>query len=282
MRTLALCLLAVGLVATPFSARAQLLELPKPSPNAKLTQTVGLTDITVEYSSPAVKGRTIWGGLLPWGDLWRAGANMATKVTFSKDVTFGTTPLPAGSYAFFLIPAQTGNWTVILNKDFNQPGAMNYKKELDVLRMEVTPAAIPLRERLAYEVLDFDNAQATLAMEWEKVRIAIPIKLATDAQVDANLKTYDDSSFGPYNQAARYQLEQKKDFDAGLNLVEKSLRVKEDWTNTWTKAQLLAAKGKYKDALPLAQKAQQLGEKAPRFYAAEEIKKAIAEWKTKK
>ena len=279
MKTLALSLLVLGLAAP---ALAQPLELPRLSPNAKLTQTVGLTDISVEYSSPAVRGRAVWGPVVAYGEVWRAGANAATKLTFSKDVTFGATPLPAGSYAFFVIPAQSGNWTVILNKDFAQSGAFNYKKELDVLRLEVKPEAIPLRERLAYLVTDFDNQQATLALEWEKVRIAVPIKLGTDAQVDANVKGYDDASWMPYNQAARYQLEQKKDFDAGLALVEKSLRAKEDWFNLWTKAQLLAAKGKLKEALPLAQKALQMGEKAPRFFAAEEMKKAIAEWKARK
>src|SRR4051794_332523 len=107
------------LLAAPASAQ---LELPRPSPNARLTQTVGLTDITVEYSSPGVKGRTIWGGLQPWGEVWRAGANATTKVTFSKDVTVGTTAVPAGSYAFFVIPNKEGAWQVILNKDFNQGG----------------------------------------------------------------------------------------------------------------------------------------------------------------
>jgi len=279
MKTLVLTLVALGFAAPVF---AQPLELPRLSPNAKITQTVGLTDITVEYSSPGVKGRAVWGAVVPYGEVWRAGANSATKLTFSKDVTFGGTPLPAGSYAFFVIPAQTGNWTVVLNKDFNQPGAMNYKKELDVLRVEVKPEAIPLRERLAYLVTDFDNQQATLVLEWEKVRIAVPVVLGTEAQVAASLKAYEDGAWMPYNQAARFQLEQKKDFDAGLALIEKSLRIKEDWSNDWTKAQLLAAKGKFKDALPLAQKAQQLGEKAPRFFAAEEVKKALAEWKTKK
>jgi uncharacterized protein YjlB len=279
MKTLVLTVVALAFAAP---ALAQPLEVPRLSPNAKITQTVGLTDITVEYSSPGVKGRSVWGAVVPYGEVWRAGANAATKLTFSKDVTFGGTALPAGSYAFFVIPAQTGNWTVIVNKDFAQSGAFSYKKELDVLRLDVTPEAIPLRERLAYLVTDFDNQQATLALEWEKVRIAVPIKLGTDAQVAASLKGYEDGAWMPYNQAARYQFEQKKDFDAGLALVEKSLRIKEDWFNLWTKAQLLAAKGKFKDALPLAQKAQQLGEKAPRFFAADEVKKALAEWKTKK
>src|SRR5262249_62129157 len=90
---------------SPCPALGQL-QLPRPSPQAKLSQTVGLTEISIEYSSPGVKGRKIWGALVPFGQLWRAGANQATKVTFSKDGTVGDTPVPAGSYAFFAIPTQ--------------------------------------------------------------------------------------------------------------------------------------------------------------------------------
>ena len=198
------------------SAFAQL-ELPRPSPFAKVVQTVGLTDITVDYSSPAVRGRQgkIWGTLVPYGQIWRAGANSATKITFSKDVTVGTTPVPAGSYALFLIPAATGNWTVVVSKEANQPGSAAYKKEQDLFRMEVKPEAAPMRERLAFLFADFTNDSAKLQLEWEKVRISIPIKLNTEAQVAANLTAYSDSAQGPYTNAARYELEQKKDYDAG-------------------------------------------------------------------
>lgn len=278
MKTLASIALTLALSTTAF---AQQLDLPRLSPNAKLTQTAGLTDITVEYSSPGVRGRAVWGTVVPYGELWRAGANAATKVTFSKDVTFAGTAVPAGSYSFFVIPVLDGNWTVILNKDVVATNA-SYKKELDLLRAELKPEGIPLRERLAYLVTDFTNETATLALEWEKVRVSIPLKLNTAAQVEANLKALEEGAFGPYNQAARFELEQKKDYDAGLAYAEKSLKIKEDWVNLWTKAQLLAAKGKYKEALPIAQKVQQLGEKAPRFFYADDVKKALVEWKTKK
>lgn len=100
----AISMLAVLLAAIP--AFAQQLELPRPSPSAKITQTVGLTDVTVEYSSPGVKGRTIWGQLVPYDQVWRAGANATTKITFSKDVIVGSTPVKAGSYALFFIPGK--------------------------------------------------------------------------------------------------------------------------------------------------------------------------------
>lgn len=274
------CLLSFALALVAAPAIAQQFEVPRPSPNAKVSQTVGLTEITVEYSSPGVHQRQVWGGLLPWGELWRAGANTATKVTFGKDVSVGTTPVPAGTYSLFVIPQQQGPWTVILNKDFNQAGTASYKKELDLLRLDVKPVEIPLRERLAYEIIDFSADNATLAMEWEKVRLPIPVKLDTDGQIAASLKNFEENTWGPYNQMAGYQLNVKKDYDAGLTYADKSLKIRETWQNVWTKSQLLAAKGKYKDAVALIQKAQKLGDKAPPFFA-QETGKQLAEWKKK-
>lgn len=279
MKNLLSWVLATSLTMAPMVAGAQALDLPRPSPNAKVVQVVGLTEISVDYSSPAVKGRTIWGGLVPWGEVWRAGANAATKITFDKDVTIGTTTVPAGSYALFVIPNKQGPWTVIINKEWKQAGAFAYKKEQDVVRLDVKPQAMPMREHLQYSFADFSNAGGTLALDWEKVRLAIPFKVATDAQAAANIAQYGDSMWMPYNQAARYMLEQKKDLDAGLQLVDKSIALKETWFNTWTKAQLLAEKGNKKDALALAQKAQEMGSKNPQgFFFAAEVKKALTDW----
>src|ERR1700736_3049267 len=133
-------LACLSLLALPASAQ---LQLPRPSPSAKISQPVGLTAISVDYSSPAVRGRKIWAPVVPYGEVWRTGANQATKVTFSKDVTVGGTAIPAGSYAFFAIPGPA-DWTLILNKDFNQGGAESYKKELDLVRVQVRPKEIPL------------------------------------------------------------------------------------------------------------------------------------------
>src|SRR5437763_17077101 len=114
-KTFALCCAAAAALCLSGGVARADLDLPRPSPFAKVTQTVGYTDITVDYSSPGVKGRKIWGNVVPYDKLWRAGANLATKVTFSRDVTFAGKPVAAGTYAFFLIPTK-GAWTVILNK----------------------------------------------------------------------------------------------------------------------------------------------------------------------
>jgi hypothetical protein len=209
---------------------------------------------------------------------------LATKLSVSKDVTIGTTKVPAGNYALFVIPQAKGNWTFIVNKEWPQPGAFAYKADSDLVRVDVKAQPIAHRERLAYSFDDFANQNGvSLVLEWEKVRLALPIKLGTDAQVAAGLKTAEDTAWAPFNQAARYMLEQKKDYDAGLALVDRSLAIGEVWNNDWTKAQLLAAKGNYKQALPLAQKADQLGSALPadRYGGKDDVKKALSDWKSK-
>lgn len=277
MKSTILGLGAALLVAA--TAHAQQLELPRPSPNAHVTQTVGVTDITVDYSSPAVRGRKIWGGLVPYNEVWRAGANAATKITFSKDVVVGDKAVPAGSYAFFVIPTPT-KWTLILNKDANQFGAFTYKKEADFLRVEVKPQPSPMRERLAYGFSNFTDTTAQLDLEWEKVRVSLPIKLHTDEQVAESIKRFENSGWSPWVQAARYELD-KKHYPEAMSLVDTSLKLKETWLNTFVKAQLFAAKGDYKAAYPLAEKAKQMGANDPDFFMKDQVDAALKQWKTK-
>lgn len=258
------------------------LKLPALSPSAKVVQTVGLTDITIDYSSPAVKGRKIWGGLVPYDAVWRAGANHATNITFSAPVVVDGKDLAAGTYSFFVIPTAK-TWTLILNKSADQWGSGEYSKDNDVVRVTVTPAAIPNRERLAYGITNFTNDAANIDLEWEKVRVTLPIKLKTSEQAEKNIKQADEGAWQPMNQAARYYLEAKA-WAPGLAAVDKSIAIKETWFNTWVKAQLLAGSGKYKDAYPLAEKAQKLGAQVvppTDFFYAEDIKKALTEWKGK-
>lgn len=270
--------LAVSLSLFSASAPAQQLELPRPSPLAKVSQTVGLTEVSIEYSSPAAKGRKIWGGLVPFGELWRTGANSATKLTVSKDVTIADKPVPAGTYAVFTIPGKD-SFTVILNKNPNQGGTQQYKQELDLLRFTARPRTIPPRERLTFLFTNTTDNSTSLDLEWEKLGISIPVKTNTDAQVQAGIKALEENAWRPYNSAARYLLENKKDLDEAMRLVERSLSLKEDWFNLWTKAQLLAARGKTAEACPLLQKAKTMGEKAEFFFIADDVKKALGEWK---
>lgn len=277
-----LALVGLGEAAAPRAAHAEV-ELPRPSPYAKVSQDVGLTTITVDYSSPGVKGRKIWGALVPFDKMWRTGANRATKITFSKDVTFADQAVPAGTYALFTIPAKSGEWTVILNKNPEQPGtASDYKQELDLVRVKVHAKPAPQRERLAFIFSDFTDDKTSLDLEWEKLRVSVPIKVHTAEQALANINKETDNAWQIYSSGARYMLETKKDYDAGLKLIDQSLALKEGWFNIWIKAQLLAAKGDIKAAYPLAQRAYELGQKAgPGFFQEAEVKKALADWQKK-
>jgi hypothetical protein len=272
---------AATLVLAASNASAQP-ELPRPSPSAKVMQVIGLTEITVDYSCPAVKGRPIWGALVPYDQMWRTGANQATKITFSRDVTFGDKPVPAGTYALFTIPAK-GAWTVILNKKAEQPGtARDYKADLDLVRFQVHAKPAPHRERMTFLFSDFTDDKGSLDLEWDKLRVSIPIKVSTEEQALANIAKSIDGTWRTYANAARYLAETKKDYDTGLKYIDQSLSLKEDWFNVWIKATLLAGKGKTKDAIALGEKAYGLGQKAEFFFLEPEIKKTLAEWKKKK
>lgn len=270
---------ALALVAMPSFAQ---LQLPAPSPLAKLTQRVGLTDITIEYSAPGAKGRAIYGGLVPFDQLWRTGANAPTRLTFSEPVKIGGKDVPAGSYSVLSIPGKD-SWTLIVNKNLQLQATNGYKEADDVARVTVKPTAIPHRERLTFLFADYDDNKANLDLEWEKTKVSLPIELNTPAQVKRNLDQSLGGAWVPFNSAARYTLENKGDLAQALGWVDKSLSLNDHWFNNWTKAELLAAQGKTKDALTHAKKAQELGQKNPQgFFFSENVKKAIDEWSKKK
>jgi hypothetical protein len=163
--------LATVLTAGAAHAQTEAPNEAKPSPAATATGKIGAADVTVAYSSPAVKGRTVWGSLVPYGQVWRAGANEATTVEFSKSVTVEGKALPAGKYGFFVIPTEK-QWTVIFNKVPNQWGAYKYDEKQDALRVTVTPRkAASMAERLAYEV-----TPKGLVLRWENLEAPVAVK----------------------------------------------------------------------------------------------------------
>ena len=170
--TLALAGATAHAQTMPANMPAPAKDAAKPSPAATATGKIGATDVTVKYSSPGVKGRKIFGGLEAYGKVWRAGANEATTVEFSKAVTVEGKALPAGKYGFFVIPAESGQWTAIFNKVPNQWGAFKYDEKQDALRVMVTPRKTAAStERLAYEV-----TPKGLMMRWENVELPVAIE----------------------------------------------------------------------------------------------------------
>ena len=275
--------LALGaLLAVPLSARtaaAQAIEIPQASPHARVEQRVGLTDFVVDYSSPGVKGRKIWGDVVPYDKVWRAGANAATKLTASRDFTIGGTLLKAGTYSLFITPTKA-KWTVLVNSDPNV-GAPDHDDKKDVARVAVTPAALPApRERLAYQFSDTQDDRTTLDLEWERVRIRVPITVDTKAQVTAAIDKATGEAYRPHSSAASYYLA-AGELDRALAFADKSIAIQSTWRNEWLRAQILGKKGKKADATAAANRALTLGKTDPVFEdnVKADVNKAIAGWK---
>jgi DUF2911 family protein len=274
-------LAAVAAAALPAARARADFELPRESPPAKLSQQIGLTEIAIEYSSPAVKGRKIWGGLVPYGKPWGIGGYQAPRIRFSRDVSVGGKPVPAGTYSLFAIP-EKGDWTVVVNRNADQLGSgRDYRAELDVARVRLRPKTVLPRERLTFVFSDFTDDDAALQIEWDKLALTIPIAINTTQQVMASLVGLD-STWRSYANAARYMLETKKDYEAGLKYIDQSLALKEDWYNVWIKALLCAARADYKGAEKEAERAYDLGLKSgDAFFPEAELRKARSDWSLK-
>lgn len=151
---------------------------PRPSPMAKVEQAVGVAKVTVQYSRPGVKGRQIFGGLVPWGEVWRTGANEATTLELSEAATVAGKPVPAGRYGLFTIP-KADSWTVILSRKADQWGSGTYTEGDDALRADVKPYAVPATERFEIRFTEVDDNQATVELRWAEVGVSFPIVFAT-------------------------------------------------------------------------------------------------------
>jgi len=274
--------LTAALTLTRSSALAQSApDLPQPSPKARVEQRVGVTDFTVDYSSPGVKSRVIWGGLVPYDHLWRSGANAATKLTASRDFHFAGAAVPAGAYSLFTIPGKS-SWTVILNKNATATTA-EYNQQNDIARVTVTPTAIAERERLAFLFSNTTDDSTRLDLEWAKLRVSIPIQVDTHTYALGNIQKAVDDAWRPHFASARWLLENGGDLQVALGYIDTSIGIKPTWWNNWVKAQILAKQGHTADAVAAAEQAQTLGKGDPVFEAVfkEDVAKAIANWKKK-
>lgn len=162
------------LFALPATAQQRGNDEPRQSPNAVVGQTIGTTEVTVTYGRPSVRDRDIFGALVPYGELWRTGANEPTVITFSGDVTVEGTAVPAGTYAFFTIPGEDA-WTVILSTDTAQWGAMAYDQSKDVARFTVTPVEGDDMEMMTITFEDVTPTEGTLVLHWDETRVPVTI-----------------------------------------------------------------------------------------------------------
>lgn len=246
--------------ALDLRAQTPKVDFPAPSPGCTLKQRVGLTDVEIVYSRPGVKERAIFGGLVPYGEVWRTGANSATKVTFSTPVKLNGTEIPAGTYGLFTIPGEK-EWTIIINKGADQWGAYKYDEKADLARFKVTP------HQLSYPIetftIEFNNIRddsAMLNIVWDKT--LVPIKLEVDlvsklvAQIEAAMSASGDKK--PYYQAALFYYDHKQDLQKALKWVNAALAEHEVHYQVYLKARILAEVGQKDEAIAAAKHSKEL------------------------
>ena len=276
------CAAALALAATAATAQSG---PPRPSPKASVSQTVGVTEIDISYSSPGVKGRQIWGGLVPHGQIWRTGANEATTIAFSTDVQVEGKPLPAGKYALFTIPAAE-KWTVVFNRQGDQWGAFDHKPEEDALRVEIAPREAPMLERMAFAVKDVTDTSAVVELRWEK--LAVPFTVTVDTPRLAAARAAQETGAadvrgGTLSAWARWALENDTAIDQAVGWAARSVQgegAKSYWAGS-VHARLLAKAGKAAEARAEAQRVLALvaDDSIPEMKAdAERLRGELAQW----
>lgn len=255
MNKLKIALIAIALVAT--SAVTAQLKTPQPSPNCTVSQVVGLTDIEVNYSRPGMKGRTIFGNLVPYGEMWRLGANASTKLKTSDDITLGGLDLPAGEYALYAVPSEKA-WSIIVHKDLTLWGTGGYDEANDLgqIKVEVTTTESSY-ETMTIDFSSFTTNSADLCIRWENTLVRIPVKTNAIEVVEAQIQKQivDGPSAGEYASAARFYLAQEKNYEQALTWVEKAIKERPDaFWYVHNKAQILGKLGRTKDAISVAEK----------------------------
>ena len=215
---------AVALSLSTLVVQAQTLKTPAPSSSQTIKQAFGLGDITVDYSRPSVKGRTVFGDLVPFGKVWRTGANASTKITFSEDVKVEGKDVKAGTYAVYTIPNKD-SWDFTLYSDLTLNGNTSvYKPENEVLHITVKPTALTAKvETFTINLADVTATSATLEILWDKTRVPVSITTEIDAKIMKNIESSLAADSRPYFQAASYYYENNKDLNQALVWVNKAI-----------------------------------------------------------
>jgi Protein of unknown function (DUF2911) len=238
------------------SAQSLVLELPLQSQRAEITQRIGITDITIDYHRPLINDRKVWGGLVPYGQVWRAGANINTTITFSDPVQIEGKPLDKGTYGLHMIP-NADEWIIIFSKNSTSWGAFTYDEKEDALRVTVKPQASDMHNALTYDFDQLKPDSAVVEMEWEK--IAVPFKVSVNvhdvvqASLKKQLRNLSQYTWMSWDDAANYWLAEKTNLDEALIFANKSIENEDRYDNETTKAKVLTALNR-KDEAETAQK----------------------------
>lgn len=262
------------------SAFSQEFKYPQPSPASSVMQVVGITEVSITYSSPGVKGRTIWGELVPYNKVWRTGANAATEISFSTDVKINGQALAAGTYSLFTLPGES-EWGVMFNSR-KGIGGTDYKAEADVLKLQVNPEAGDFSERMTFLIENNTNDAAAIVLHWEKLRLVLKMEVNTDELVMKGAEKEVARSWRPSYQAANHFLSNDMDMEKGLEYATISTSVKKLYWNTRIKAQLEAKLGKKDAAIKTMTHAIELGkEMENKPFDFERMQGLLAEWQGK-
>lgn len=272
------------LLVSVATTQAQI-KAPQASPKAKLTQTVGLTEVAIEYSRPSLKGREMFGGMLPFGEMWRTGANASTKVTVSDDVQIQDNDLPKGTYALYTIPGD-GEWTIVFHKNTSYwgTGGKDYKESEDAFRFTVPTQKLSEKvETFTIDINDLRNGSATINLMWENTKVSFNLAVDTDSKVMADIKQKMKGVSGStYYQAARYYYEADKDMEQALEWIQKALELEgEKFWMVRLKALIYAKDGKYKQAIKTAERSSELAKAAGNDSYVRMNETSIAEWSKK-
>lgn len=275
---------AFVLLVSAHNLFAQAVRFPSPSSGAVVKQSIGITDITITYSRPGVKGREVWGKLVPYNELWRTGANMATVLEVTDEVMIEGQKLPAGKYSLFTIPAQTGEWTLVINKNPALGGTAGYKQEEDVFRTKVKPQMqTASREWLEFSFEDLTDSSANVVLYWERLRLPIKMTVATQELTFAKARNAVANAQGANLGFANYALQTNSNLDEALKMTDASIAVQETYRNHVIKARILEKMGKKADAVKFLEKGVKMGKEmktAPFDLADNE--KMLATWKSAK
>ena len=282
MKKLLLALLVGGSFGL---AKAQ--EMPQPSPAATSIQRVGLTDVEITYSRPGVKGRDIFGALVPYGEIWRTGANASTKVKFSTDVTINGENLAAGTYSFYAIPTE-GEWTMILNTNLNHWGTDGYSQDEDAVRLNV--ASKPLNdavENVRISVENITKSSGEITLSWANTSVAVPFTVEVDEQIEKNVNKSKGDAMRAYRASANLAAD-KGDYVEAIEDIDIAIAMNStNWYTQWLKAEIYAKSGDYKKAIKQGEMAIDMGDayyteaNRPFTYKAG-LEKSLDEWKEKK
>ncbi len=247
---------------TSAGAQSALLNLPDASQHARVTQRIGITDITIDYHRPLVRGRKIFGGLQAYGQVWRAGANFNTTIEFSDPVTVEGQPLAKGIYGLHLIPGET-SWVVIFSKNSTSWGSFTYDQAEDALRVNVKPQSIENREALSYDFDDPRPNSAVITMRWEKVAVPFKVEVNTPEIVRQSLRNQLRSrvqfEWQAWMEAANYLLNNDLGAEEAAKYADRSIELEDRFENEMTKARALAALGRKDEALAARDKAVSMG-----------------------